>query len=295
MTALAQAIRTRAGCWRSRAELAKPRLSTLVLFSTLTGYAVAARGAIDVIRAFHVLVGTALVAAGANAFNQLIERDLDARMLRTRSRPLPTQRVTTSEATRFAALTSAAGILQLLLGVNLLTAFLGAVTLAAYVFVYTPLKRITVHNTLVGAVVGALPPLMGWTAARNALDSGAWSLAAILFVWQLPHFFAIAWIYRRDYARGGYRMLSVADESGSLTRIQVGILSLLLIPVSLLPAVVGIAGRNYFPVALVLGVAYFATCVWSPRADQDACARRSFYASIIYLPCLLAALLLNRV
>lgn len=295
MTALAQAIRTRAGCWRSQAELAKPRLSALVLFSTLTGYAVAARGAIDVIQAFHVLVGTALVAAGANAFNQVIERELDARMLRTRSRPLPTQRVTTSEATRFAALTSAAGILQLLLGVNLLTAFLGAVTLAAYVFVYTPLKRITIHNTLVGAVVGALPPLMGWTAARNALDSGAWSLAAILFVWQLPHFFAIAWMYRRDYARGGYRMLSVADESGWLTRIQVAILSLLLIPVSLMPAVVGIAGRTYFHVALVLGVTYFATCVWSPRADQDVCARRSFYASIIYLPGLLAALLMNRI
>jgi len=294
MTALAQSIRSRAVSARPLVELAKPRLSALVLFTTLVGYAAGCDGAIDMGVMLHVLLGTALVAAGANAFNQVIERDLDARMHRTRNRPLPSGRVTTTQATRFAVIVSAIGLLQLLIGVNLLTAFLGAVALSAYVFVYTPLKRVTVHNTLVGAVVGALPPLMGWTAARGSLDAGGWSLAAILFVWQLPHFFAIAWIYRDDYARGGYRMLSTADPAGALTRVQVAMLALLLVPVSLLPATQGIANEAYSAVALVLGLAYWAMCLWPRNWNQDACARRSFIASIVYLPALLAALLLGQ-
>ncbi|HRX84441.1 MAG TPA: heme o synthase [Phycisphaerae bacterium] len=294
MTALAQAIRSATLNWRALVELAKPRLSALVLFTALVGYAAGASGSIDVACMIHVLLGTALVAAGANAFNQVIERDLDGLMERTKTRPLPTQRVSTAEATRFAVLVSAAGLLELLFGVNLLTAFLGAVALTAYVLLYTPLKRITVHNTLVGALVGALPPLMGWTAARGALEPGGWALAAILFVWQLPHFFAISWIYRADYRRGGYRMLGAVDESGALTRLQVAILALLLIPVSLMPTVVGVAGRTYFHVALVLGVAYWLTCLWPPRFNQDTCARRSFIASIIYLPTLLAFLLIDK-
>jgi protoheme IX farnesyltransferase len=294
MTALAQAIRSATISWRPLIELTKPRLSALVLFTTLVGYAAASDGAIDLAIMLPLLLGTAFVAAGANAFNQVTERERDARMLRTRLRPLPTERVTTTQATRFAVIVSAAGLLLLLLGVNLITAFLGAAALTAYVFIYTPLKRITVHNTLIGAIVGALPPLMGWTAACGAIDAGGWSLAAILFVWQLPHFFAIAWIYREDYARGGYRMLSTADPTGALTRVQVAMLALLLIPVSLLPAALGVTGPSYFNVALALGIAYWAMCLWPRRWDQHACARRSFIASIIYLPALLAVLLLDK-
>jgi protoheme IX farnesyltransferase len=295
MSARVDAVAGTTSTWRGLVELTKPRLSSLVLFTTLIGFALASQGGYDFARMLHVVIGTALVAGGANAFNQVIERDLDRRMERTRRRPLPDGRVTVTEATRFAALISAAGLVELLLGVNLLTAFLGAVALALYVFVYTPLKRITVHNTLVGAVVGALPPLMGWTAARGTLDVGGWSLFAILFVWQLPHFFSIAWIYRDDYARGGYRMLGVIDDSGTMTRLQVALLALLLIPVSLFPAVLGLTGLTYFRLALGLGIAFWLACLWPTRARQDTHARRSFLASIVYLPALFALLLIDKI
>jgi protoheme IX farnesyltransferase len=163
------------------------------------------------------------------------------------------------------------------------------------VFVYTPLKRVTVHNTLVGAVVGAIPPMMGWTAARGEFGAGGWTLCAILFVWQLPHFFSIAWMYRDDYCRGGYRMLSVADETGEITRRQVAVLALLLIPVSLMPSVVGVTGPLYFNMALLLGAAFWISCVWLDSRNQWASARRSFIASIIYLPCLLVLFMMDKV
>jgi protoheme IX farnesyltransferase len=260
----------------------------------LVGFSAGGAGAIDRIVLLHALVGTALVAGGANALNQIIERHRDALMVRTRNRPLPSGRLSVSVATRFAVGISTVGLIELLLGVNLLTAFLGALALAGYAFVYTPLKTVTIHNTLVGAAVGALPPLMGWTAATGELGDGGWVLFAILFVWQLPHFFAIAWMHRDDYIRGGYRMLSVIDESGKLTRRQIAILAALLIPLGLLPVVLGQAGGYYAVVSVVLGAAFFAVCVWGSRANQDACARRSFVASIIYLPCLLAMYLADK-
>ncbi len=290
MTALAQAIRG-AASWRALVEMTKPRLSSLVLFTTLVGFAAAADGGHTPWVMLHAMVGTALVAGGANVFNQILEREHDAKMHRTEGRPLPTGRANLSEAARFAIAISSLGILELLLAVNLLTAFLGAVALVLYVFVYTPLKRITIHNTLVGAVVGALPPLMGWTAAQGELGAGGWALFAILFVWQLPHFYAIAWIYREDYARGGYRMLSVVDPTGRITGVQVALLSLMLIPVSLLPTLFGVTGRLYFHAALLLGIGFWACCLWFSSERQRAQARRSFIASIIYLPSLLTVML----
>lgn len=295
MTALAQAIRGAAAPWTPLVELTKPRLSSLVLFTALVGYLGGAHGAVDVLTMLHAIVGTALVAGGANALNQILERDSDARMNRTRTRPLPSGRVELNDATRFAVVISTVGLLQLLIAVNLLTAFLGAAALALYVFVYTPLKKVTVHNTLVGAVVGALPPLMGWTAATGEMGAGGWALFAILFLWQLPHFFSIAWLYREDYGRGGYRMLANVDPTGRITRVQVLLLAALLVPVSLMPAVLGLAGRGYFATAIVLGVAFTLACVWRNGRGLDVAARRSFLASITYLPLLLTAYLLDKV
>jgi protoheme IX farnesyltransferase len=294
MTAIAQALRGAAAPWAPLVELTKPRLSSLVLFTALVGYLAGVRGHVELVTMLNAIVGTALVAGGANALNQVIERDSDALMNRTRNRPLPSGRVEVHEATRFAVLISTIGLLQLLLGVNLVTAFLGATALGLYVFVYTPLKKVTVHNTLVGAVVGALPPLMGWTAATESFGAGGWALFAILFLWQLPHFFAIAWLYREDYARGGYRMLANIDPTGRITRLQVLMLSALLVPVSLMPYVLGLTGRGYSIAAVLLGAGFTATCVWRSRGGLEQAARRSFIASIMYLPLLLTAYLLDK-
>lgn len=280
--------------WGAMLELAKPRLSALVLFTTLIGYLAAARGPIDPVVLIHVLSGTALVAAGANALNQIIERNHDALMVRTRNRPLPSGRLTPLTALRFAVVVSLVGLAQLLFGVNLLTAFLGALALVSYSFIYTPLKRVTVANTVVGAVVGGIPPIMGWAAARNDLGSGAWALFAILFIWQFPHFFSIAWIYRDDYLRGGFRMISVADETGRVTARQVAMLAIVLIPVSLLPAALGLAGTRYALAAAVLGIAFLGTCLWLSPARRMASARLSFIGSIAYLPALLIVLILDK-
>ena len=277
--------------WRVLVETTKPRLSGLVLFTVYVGFAAAAPNWTNVWLLIHAMVGTAFIAGGANAFNQVMERDLDALMLRTRHRPLPSGRVSPLEVTTFASAIAFAGLLELLLFVNPLTAVLGGTALGLYVLLYTPLKQSTPLNTLVGAVVGAIPPLMGWTAARGACGIGGWALFAILFVWQLPHFLSIAQLYREDYARGGFRMLSVVDESGERTRRQVFLMAALLVPVSLLPALAGLAGRTYAFAALLLGILFLVSCRWRDVAAQDRDARRSFIASIIYLPLLLAFLL----
>lgn len=295
MTALTHAIRSATGPWQPLIELTKPRLSSLVLFTALVGYLAAPGSGQRPLLLLNLLAGTALVAGGANALNQVVERERDGRMRRTQSRPLPSGRLEPLPALRFATMISVVGMVQLLVGVNLLTALLGGIALLLYVFVYTPLKAVTVHNTLVGAVVGAIPPLMGWAAATDALTPGAWALAAILFVWQLPHFFSIAWLYREDYARGGYRMLSVADPSGAITRLQVPLLALLLIPVSLLPTMTGHAGRSYAALAVLMGLMFLVTAIWTTTARLDTSARRTFLASIIYLPILLLAALVDKV
>jgi heme o synthase len=276
-------------------ELTKPRVTTLVVLTTLVGFYLGSNGRPDLILLLNTLLGTLLSAAGTSALNQYLERDADGRMLRTRNRPLPAGRLDPSAALVFAALLSVLGIAHLALWVNLLTACLAALTLASYAFLYTPLKGRTSLCTLVGAIPGALPPLGGWTAAHGAISAGGIALFAILFVWQIPHSLAIAMMYKEDYARGGFRVLPVVDPGGGSTGRQIMAHCLVLLPVSLLPSVLGIAGNGYFWGALALSLclaalALPAACVGTTRA-----ARRLLLASVVYLPILLALMALDRV
>ncbi len=277
------------------AELVKARLTTLVLITTFVGYYAGSRGNVDLVKMLHAVLGTALLACGASALNQLLERDLDAKMRRTEDRPLPSGRMTPDSVLLIGVLLSTAGLLYLALAVNVLTSFLGALTLASYLFVYTPLKKVTTLNTLVGAVPGAVPPLMGWTAATGEISAAGWSLFAILFIWQLPHFMAIAWLYRDDYARAQFRMLPVIDPDGSRTAAQAVCHSIGLIPVSLFPALLGVAGVIYFGGALLLGIAFLIFAIQFSRHLTPERARHLFLASIVYLPALLGLLVLDKV
>jgi len=243
----------------------------------------------------HTLVGTALVAAGTNAFNQLRERDADGRMERTRGRPLPSGRMSPRAAAVFAAGISGAGVIYLWWAVNLLTASLAALTLASYVLLYTPLKRRTSLNTLIGAVPGALPIVGGWTAAGGSLGPAVLALFWILFLWQLPHFLALAWIYREDYRRGGFVMLPLEDPEGRATAWMAVVYAAALVPVSLVPTLVGVTGRYYFFGALALGLAYVTASAGLLRRATDPRAWRVFLASIVYLPALLTLMVLDKV
>ena len=276
-------------------DLVKARLTALVLITTLVGFYAGSISPIDYWTMFHALLGTALVACGASALNQWLERDPDSRMRRTEHRPLPSGRLTPDQVLVIGAVLSAAGLLELMLAVNKLTAALGAITLASYVFIYTPLKRITTLNTLIGAIPGAIPPLMGWTAARNEVSAAGWSLFAILFLWQLPHFMAIAWLYREDYARGGFKMLPIIDPDGRRTAAQAVCHSIGLIPVSLFPALLGVAGIVYFAGAILLSVAFLIFAIQFSRDLSPERARRLFIASIVYLPVLLGLLVIDKV
>jgi protoheme IX farnesyltransferase len=242
----------------------------------------------------QTLIGTALVAGGTNALNQLRERDIDALMERTRRRPLPSGRLTPRAAGWFAGAISVGGVLYLGLAVNLVTALLAALTLVSYVFLYTPLKRRTSLNTLIGAVPGALPIVGGWTAAGGSLDIAVGALFWILFLWQLPHFLALAWIYREDYRRGGLAMLSVEDPEGHATGRMALLYALALLPVSLVPTLVGLTGTIYFVGALVLGAVYAAVSVILWRGVTGPRAWRVFAVSIVYLPVLLALLVIDK-
>ncbi len=276
-------------------ELVKARLTSLVLVTTLAGFYMGWSGAMDWLRLLNTLLGTALVAAGAAALNELLERRPDAAMHRTRDRPLPSGRMSPDTALLIGFGLVAGGLVFLYFLVNLLTATLAAVTMATYLFAYTPLKRRTTLNTLVGAIPGALPPMIGWAAARGSLDHGAWALFAILFCWQMPHFLAIAWMYREDYARAGFVMLPNFDETGSVTGRQAVNYSFALLLVSLVPGVLGLAGRGYFVGAFVLGAGMIACAVRMQLAPDRKHARQLFFASIIYLPLLLALLALGKV
>lgn len=276
-------------------DLTKARLTTLVLITTMVGFYAGSGGVIDYWKMLHALLGTALVACGASALNQLLECDCDAKMRRTENRPLPSGRITPDAVLILGVLLSVGGLLYLAFAVNVLTSFLGVITLAIYVFIYTPLKRVTTLNTAVGAVPGALPPLMGWTGATGEISAAGWSLFAILFVWQLPHFMAIAWVYREDYARGGFRMLPIIDPDGRKTAAQAVCHSIGLIPVSLFPALLGIAGVVYFFGALALSLAFLFFAIQFSRQLTVERARQLFFASIIYLPLLLGLLVLDKV
>ena len=274
--------------------LAKPRLNFLVVISALAGYVMANGDTRDVVRVLSTIVGTAFVASGASAFNQLIERESDGLMRRTRLRPLPDRRLQPAEALIFACLLAAVGLLMLAGGVNVLSALVAFTTLATYAVIYTPMKRRSSFATVVGAVPGALPPVIGWTAAQDAVTQGAWVLFAIVFLWQLPHFLAIAWIYRDDYARAGFPMLPVVEPDGRSTGRQALYYAAALVPVSLAPTLIGITGMPYFVGALALGVAFIWLAFAFARSRSVADARRLFFGSIVYLPLLWVLMIANR-
>jgi len=276
-------------------ELLKPRLTLLVLLTTLVGFYSGFRGPMDYVLMLHLLLGTALVAGGAAALNQLLEREFDAKMRRTAGRPLPSGRLQPTTVLIYGAACSAAGLIWLTLAVNLLTSFLGAVTLVLYLFVYTPLKRVTWLNTAIGAVPGALPPLMGWAAARGEVTAEGWVLFAIVCFWQLPHFLAIAWIYRDEYAKAGFVMLPVVDAEGFRTGRQAVSHALGLLPISLFPFLLHLSGPVYLASALVLGLGYLWCAVRFSRRLTPASARHLFYASILYLPLLLCLMVADKI
>jgi protoheme IX farnesyltransferase len=283
--------RTRAADY---AALAKPRLNLLVVASTAAGYVMAGGGAARTAAILWTVVGTGLVAGGASAFNQLIERETDAMMRRTRLRPLPDGRMVPQEAFAWATLLSLGGLLILAAGVNVLAAGVALATLVSYAAVYTPLKRRTSFATVIGAIPGALPPVIGWAAATNELSQGAWVLFGILFLWQLPHFLAIAWMYREDYARAGFPMLPVIEPDGRSTARQALVYAAALLPLALAPTLVGIAGDVYFAGALVLTLAFLATAARFAVTRGVRDARRLFFSSILYLPLLWVLMIANR-
>jgi heme o synthase len=264
-------------------ELSKARIVMLVLITTAAGYLIGNTGPIDWVAFFHALFGTALVAAGTNALNQYVEREHDRKMKRTRLRPVPDGRISPRAALFFSASIAILGTLYLGLATNWLTAGLGALTLVSYIFVYTPMKRVTNLCTIVGAIPGAIPPVMGWVAATGSIDPGAWLLFAILFFWQMPHFMAISWIYREDYARGGFAMLAVEDKDGSATARQAVIWALALLPISLFPYQLHIAGAVYFFGALLGGIAFIAAAFAFWRQRDNRSAKKLFMVSNLYL------------
>jgi len=250
---------------------------------------------VDLLLLANTLLGTALVAAGTNAWNQIRERDVDARMARTRRRPLPSGRLSARAAIWFATAITVAGVAYLAATVNALTAMLAALTFASYVLLYTPLKRTTTLNTLVGAVPGALPIVGGWTAAGGSLDAAVAALFWILFLWQLPHFLALAWLYRDDYRAGGLRMLSVNDDSGADTGRMAMLYAAALLPISLMPTLLGVTGAWYFFGALGLGLGYVAAGTGLVLGATPSRAWRLFFVSVLYLPALLTLMVLDKV
>jgi len=273
--------------------LTKPRIVLMVLITVATGFLLGARGSTYPPTLLLTIFGTGLVAAAASVWNQVLERTRDALMRRTAQRPLPTGQVTPIESAIFGSILAVAGLAILAIGVNATATLVAAVTFFLYVAVYTPLKPITTLNTAIGAIPGALPPVIGWAGATGNLGIEAWSLFLIVFLWQFPHFLAIAWIYRDDYARGGHKMLPSVDPTGVMTARQAVLHGLALVPVGLLPTALGFAGPFYFGGALLLGLFYLIQAVRFWRDVSDASARRLLRASFLYLPAVLALLLLN--
>jgi len=279
---------------RDYLELTKPRITVLILICTAVGYWFGCGSLFRFSILVHALLGTALLASGTSALNQWYEADSDAKMRRTRQRPLPAGRMKRGHAFIFGVLLSAAGFAELWYGTNLFAAALGLFTLLSYLFLYTPLKQRSPVCTTVGAIPGAMPPLIGYAAAGGGIDARALALFLILFVWQFPHFDAIAWMYRDDYARGGIRMLPVIEPDGESTARRVVVCSLLLIPISLLPAVLGMTGAAYLASAIAsgFGLLYFGARLGRERTVAS--ARAVLLASVCYLPALLAVMVLDR-
>lgn len=276
-------------------ELIKPGITGLVLITTTVGFYLGSAGSLNLPLLLHALLGTGLLAGGTNALNQCAERHADAQMERTKARPLPAGRLKPSTALVFAVGISVVGTVHLALVVNPLTAALGAGALILYIFAYTPLKHKSAWCTVVGAVPGAIPPMMGWTAVTGELGPHAWVLFGILFLWQVPHFYAIAWLYRLDYARAGFPMLPVVDADGVRTARQIVFYTLALLLVSLLTTVLDLTGALYFVGALTLGLGFFALGLRLALSRTGFHARGLFLGSIIYLPVLLVLMIVDKV
>ena len=279
---------------RDYLELTKPRITILILICTAVGYSFGCRPSFRLLMLVHVLLGTALMASGTSALNQWYEVESDSRMHRTRERPIPAGRIKPNQGFVFGVLLSTAGFAELWFGTNALSAALGLFTLLSYLFVYTPLKRRSPACTTVGALPGAMPPLIGYAAASGRLDMGAIALFLILLVWQFPHFYAIAWMYREDYARGGIRMLPVIEPDGDSTARRILACSVLLIPISLMPRLLGMTGSIYATTAVAIGLGLLFFGVRLGRERTFARARHVLLASVFYLPALLAVMVLDR-
>lgn len=274
--------------------LTKPDVTFLVVITTVAGFYLASSGSIAWALLLNTLCGTTLVAGGTAALNQYIERDRDALMRRTVQRPLPAGILQPAEVLRFGVGAILLGTLWLALAANALAALLGLLTSIVYLGVYTPLKTRTTLATAIGALPGALPPLIGWAAARGSLSLGAWILFGILFFWQFPHFQAIAWMYREDYSRAGIRMLPTVDPAGDATFRQIIATSAILVPVSLLPSVIGMAGIRYFFGALILGMLILQVSLWASRHRSNVRAKWLMHATVAYIPLLLTWMILDK-
>ncbi len=275
--------------------LTRPRVVVMVLVTTFVGFYVGSVGSPNHVRLFHTLVGMALAAGGTLALNQYLERDVDARMNRTRLRPLPNGRLLPAEALVFGVAITGIGLLYLAFFVNILSAFVTAISVGSYLFLYTPLKRKTSLCSMVGAVPGALPPVIGWGAARGELGPEAWVLFGILFLWQIPHSLAIARLYQEDYARAGIRVLPVVDPDGRSTGRQIVSNCLALLAVGLLPTIIGFAGPVYFFGAIVLGLMFLGCGIALAISRSEASARLLLFASLVYLPAQLGLMALDKV
>jgi protoheme IX farnesyltransferase len=275
-------------------ELTKPRITFLIVLTSAAGFALASGNRIDYVGMLRAMLGIALLSSGIATINQYMERDLDALMRRTANRPLPSGKLLPWEALAFGVSLIVLAQVYLAVLVNPLTALLGLTVIAGYLFGYTPLKTRTSLSTMVGAFPGAVPPLIGWAAARGTIGLEAWVLFAILFLWQFPHFLAIAWMYREDYSRAGILMLPVVEPDGRVTAQQIVVYTVLLLPVSLIPAVLGISGRVYFYGAIVLGLLFLYSSVRAALSKSRQEARRLLLASVIYLPLLFILMVLNR-
>lgn len=276
------------------AELTKPRITLLIMLTSAAGFALASTGRIDYAGMVSALFGIGLLSSGIATLNQYAERDLDGLMRRTATRPLPSGKLAPWEALAFGAGITIAAEVYLLVFVNPLSALLGLTVVAGYVFAYTPLKTRTSLSTMVGAFPGAVPPLIGWTAARDSISLEGWVLFAILFLWQFPHFLAIAWMYREDYSRAGILMLPVVEPDGRVTAQQIVVYTLMLLPVSLLPTLLGMAGRVYLAGAALLGLLFLYSSLRAAFSMSRQHARRLLLASVLYLPLLFLLMVLNR-
>ncbi len=275
-------------------ELTKPRITFLIVLTAAAGFAMGARGGVSYGLLAHAMIGIALLSSGIATLNQYMERDLDGLMRRTVSRPLPSGKLQPIEAFLFGVILTVGAEIYLAVMVNPLTAMFGISVIVGYLFLYTPLKTRTSLSTVVGAFPGAMPPLMGWTAATGEVTAGAWVLFAILFLWQFPHFLAIAWMYREDYERAGIVMLPVVEPEGRITGQQIIAYTMLLLPVSLLPTVMGISGNIYFYGAIALGVLFLYSSVRAAFSKSRQEARRLLLASVLYLPLLFVLMVINR-